>query len=89
MTPARPKDISGAHAWLLREWSDHFRAALEAKGIVVNSAEVTMLPNSTVKVQGSDAQSVLQLLEALEEHEDVQNVYANFDIPEEEIEKIV
>ena len=30
MTPARPKDISGAHAWLLREWSDHFRAALEA-----------------------------------------------------------
>ncbi len=63
------------------------RAALEAKGIPVNSAEVTMLPSSTVKVQGSEAQSLLQLMESLEEQEDVQNVYGNFDIPEEDIEK--
>ena len=63
------------------------RAALEAKGIPTNSAEVTMLPSSTVKVQGAEAQSLLQLMESLEEQEDVQNVYGNFDIPEEDIEK--
>ena len=63
------------------------KTALETKGIPVNTAEVTMLPNSTVKVQGPDVQNVLQLLESLEDHEDVQNVYANFDISEEDIEK--
>ena len=63
------------------------KQAIEAKGIGMNSAEVTMIPNSTVKVVGGDAKQVLSLMEALEDHEDVQNVYANFDIPDEEIEK--
>ena len=41
-----------------------------------------MVPQNTVPVDGSDARAVLKLMEALEDHDDVQNVYANFDIPE-------
>ena len=51
------------------------------------SAEVTMLPSSMVKVVGDEAKSVLHLMESLEEQEDVQNVYANFDISEEDLAK--
>ena len=47
-----------------------------------------MVPNSTIKVTGGDAKMLLELMEALEEHEDVQNVYANFDIPDEEMAKL-
>lgn len=63
------------------------KAAVEAKKIIPETAEITMLPNSTIKVQGEDAKNVLTLLEFLEEHEDVQAVHANFDIPEEDLEK--
>ncbi len=58
------------------------RDAIEAAGIPMLSAELTMLPQSTVPVEGGQAKQVLALLEALEELDDVQNVYANFDIPE-------
>ena len=58
------------------------KAALEKAGIPVVSAEVTMLPQNTVPVDGADARAVLKLMEALEDHDDVQSVYANFDIPE-------
>ncbi len=64
------------------------KKALEEKSIEMASGEVTMIPNSTVKVQGNEAKQVLNLLEALEEQEDVQAVYANFDISDEEMEKI-
>ncbi len=47
------------------------------------SAEVTMAPTLTVPVEGSQARTVLALVEALEDSEDVQAVYANFDIPED------
>jgi transcriptional/translational regulatory protein YebC/TACO1 len=56
---------------------------LEREKIEMATAEVTMLPQSTVKLEGKEAQQVLRLMEELEEHDDVQNVYANFDIPEE------
>jgi len=56
------------------------RNALADADIQFSSAEVTMLPKSTVRVEGKDAENVLKLLEAIEELEDVQNVYANFDI---------
>ncbi len=56
--------------------------AIEAAGIPMLSAELTMLPQTTVPVEGGQAKQVLALLEALEELDDVQNVYANFDIPE-------
>jgi len=46
------------------------------------------VPKSVVPVEGKDAQRVLRLLEALEEHDDVQNVYANFDIPDEVLEQV-
>ncbi|MDQ7849439.1 MAG: YebC/PmpR family DNA-binding transcriptional regulator [Armatimonadota bacterium] len=59
------------------------KQALQARGIPLVSADVTMLPRSTVRVEGKEARQLLQLMEALEDHEDVQRAYANFDIPEE------
>ena len=59
------------------------RDAVRDAGIDVFSAELTMLPQSTIPVDGGEARKVLGLIDALEELEDVQNVYANFDIPEE------
>jgi transcriptional/translational regulatory protein YebC/TACO1 len=58
----------------------------ESKGVRFSTAEVTMLPQNTVKVTGKEAQQVLNLVESLEELDDVQQVYANFDIPDEELE---
>jgi YebC/PmpR family DNA-binding regulatory protein len=58
------------------------RDAIGAAGVPMLSAELTMLPQNTVPVEGGQAKQVLALLEALEELDDVQNVYANFDIPE-------
>jgi YebC/PmpR family DNA-binding regulatory protein len=56
------------------------KKALEDKGIKIDSAELHLIPENTVKVEGQEAERVLKLLETLEEHDDVQNVYANFDI---------
>ena len=56
------------------------REALEGKGIVPDSAEIQFIPENTVKVGDKDAEQVLKLMESLEEHDDVQHVYANFDI---------
>ncbi|MBI5407968.1 MAG: YebC/PmpR family DNA-binding transcriptional regulator, partial [Nitrospirae bacterium] len=60
---------------------------LEKKKIPLNLAEVTLLPKNYIKLEGRDAEKMLKLMEALEEHDDVQNVYANFDIPDEIISK--
>jgi YebC/PmpR family DNA-binding regulatory protein len=59
------------------------RQALEDAGIPVSSAEVTLLPQQGVAIGADKAESVLRLVEALEDLDDVQAVYANFDIPEE------
>jgi YebC/PmpR family DNA-binding regulatory protein len=64
------------------------KGAIEAKGVAMVTAEMTMLPSTTVNVVGDDAKTLMSLMEALEDQEDVQNVYANFDISEEEMEKI-
>lgn len=64
------------------------KQALQEKGIKWEDAEVTMLPSSKVKVIGNDAKQLLALIDALEEHDDVQQVYANFDIPDELIEQV-
>jgi YebC/PmpR family DNA-binding regulatory protein len=58
------------------------RDAISAAGIAMLSAELTMVPQSTVPVEGGQAKQVLALIEALEDLDDTQNVYANFDIPE-------
>jgi YebC/PmpR family DNA-binding regulatory protein len=64
------------------------REALEKAAIPVASAEVTMLPASTVTVSGHNAQTLLKLLEALEDHDDVQSVSSNMDIAAEELEQL-
>ena len=67
---------------------ENVKQALQAKGINWLNAELTMIPSSTVKVTGGDAKQILQLTDALEEHDDVQQVYANYDIPDEILEQI-
>jgi len=60
---------------------------LEDAGIKLEVAEISMIPQNTVKVSGKDAESLLKLMSALEDHDDIQNVYSNFDISAEELEK--
>lgn len=64
------------------------RAALEKNQIATEVAEFAMLPKNTVKVEGKAAGQMLRLMELLEDNDDVQNVYANFDISEEEMAQI-
>jgi transcriptional/translational regulatory protein YebC/TACO1 len=64
------------------------KKALEAKSIKPATAEVTMVPKTYVKLTGKSAESMLKLMDALEENEDVSNVYANFDISKEEMDRI-
>ena len=62
--------------------------ALAAGGFNIQFAGVTMRPKNTVAVEGESAKRLLALLDALEDHDDVQNVYANLDISEEALEAI-
>lgn len=64
------------------------KKALKEKNIVYENAEVTMEPSSTVKVEGKSAETLLKLMDSLEEHDDVQNVYSNFDIDDSVIESL-
>ncbi len=61
--------------------------ALEENGIEITTKEIGMIPDTYIKLEGKEAEQMLKLMETLEDHEDVQNVWANFDISEEEIEK--
>ncbi len=64
------------------------KKALNQKGITPAVAELTMVPASTIKIKAPDtAKQILGLVEALEDHEDVQQVYSNFDIPDEILEQ--
>jgi YebC/PmpR family DNA-binding regulatory protein len=65
------------------------RDALEKAGFKHESAEVTMIPQTMVKLDGKQAESMLKLMDRLEDNDDVQNVYANFDISDEEMEKMM
>jgi len=56
---------------------------LEKRGIQINLAEITRIPKNYIKLEGDDAEKIMKLLSSLEDHDDVQNVYANFDIPDE------
>ncbi len=65
------------------------REAIEAAGFTVDSAELTMVPKTTVEVvDEGDAKKVLRLMDQLEDNDDVQDVYANFDIPEQVLEAV-
>lgn len=63
---------------------DAIETALGEKGIETASAEITMVPDNTVKVEGKDAEKLQNLVDALEENDDVQNVYGNYEMDEEE-----
>jgi len=64
------------------------REALESAGLAVESAEVTMIPSTTVPLEKGDAVKVLRMIDALEDLEDVQDVYSNFDISEEVLAEV-
>lgn len=67
---------------------DRVKTAFAEAGLDYVLAEITMIPKSTVKLDGKHAQQMLDLMEALEDNEDVNNVYANFDIPDEVMESL-
>jgi len=64
------------------------REAMEAKGVTIGSAEVTMIPQNTTQLDEEGARKMLKLMDNLDDHDDVQKVYANFDIPEDIMEKL-
>ena len=71
------------------EFLSAVREALERAGFTVDSAELTMVPKTTVEVgDEGDAKKVLRLIDQLEDNDDVQDVYANFDIPEQVLEAV-
>ena len=75
--------------WEVFTTPDAFPAVNEAVkrlGIEPATAKVSMIPQNYVKLEGKPAQQMLKLMEALEDHDDVQNVSSNFDISEKEIE---
>jgi YebC/PmpR family DNA-binding regulatory protein len=65
------------------------RDALAQAGFKAESAEITMIPQTLVKLEGKQAESMLKMMDKLEDNDDVQNVYANFDISMEEMEKLM
>lgn len=67
---------------------DSVNSKLIDKGIKVESAEITFIPQTTIKLEDKSAEQMLKLMEALDENDDVQNIYANFDIDAEMMEKI-
>jgi YebC/PmpR family DNA-binding regulatory protein len=67
---------------------ENVKAALQAKGVQWAEAEVTMVPSSTVKVTGDVAKQLISLIETLEEHDDVQEVSDNSEIPDEVMEQL-
>ena len=63
--------------------------AIKAKNIEMVTSEISMIPQNLIKVEGKTAQQVIKLMEVFDEHEDVQHVYANFDIEESELAEAV
>jgi transcriptional/translational regulatory protein YebC/TACO1 len=65
------------------------RQAIEAAGLTVESAELQLVPKTTVSIDDeAKARQVMRLIDALEDNDDVQDVYANFDIPERVLEAV-
>jgi len=70
------------------ESHDAVVAAVQKAGIATESAEIAMVPKNLMRLEGKNASAMLRLSEALEEHDDVQNVYSNFDVDEKELEAL-
>jgi YebC/PmpR family DNA-binding regulatory protein len=67
---------------------ENVKAALSSASIPIEQSTLTMIPQNEVRLEGKPAQQMIRLMEVLEDHEDVQNVYANFDIDEEEFNSL-
>jgi YebC/PmpR family DNA-binding regulatory protein len=80
----------GSSLEVITEFTDFetVRSTIEKGGFNIITSEITMLPNSTVALAGKDAEKMLKLMDALEDNDDVQNAFANFDIPEEIMEEL-
>ena len=89
---AGPDDIrnDGAHWEVLSapEQHDEVLKAVQDAGIETVSAEIGFVPQNLIKLAGKNASGMLKLSDALEDHDDVQNVYSNFDIDEKELESL-
>lgn len=68
---------------------EQVRQELEASNIPTESSQITMLPQNSLRMEGKMAGKMLKLMDALEDHDDVQHVYANFDIDEQEMEALL
>jgi YebC/PmpR family DNA-binding regulatory protein len=79
-------DESGWEIVCAPENFEAVRDAVKGLGVEPATAEVAMIPQNYIKLVGKEAQQMLKLMEAIEEHDDVQHVWANFDIEEKEIE---
>ncbi len=84
-------DLRGDENWEVISAPESHEAVLQAiqkAGIPIVSAEIAMIPKNLIKLEGKNAHGMLRLSEALEEHDDVQNVYSNFDVDEKELEAL-
>jgi len=63
-------------------------AAVKAAGITPEHSEVSMIPSTYIKLEGQQARTMYRLMEAFEEHDDVQNVYSNADIDQKDLEEV-
>ena len=82
---------TGDEAYEIKTSLDKFeavRAAIEKKGITPVSAEITKLSQNSIKVEGDAAAKIMKLVELLEDHDDVQHVYANYDIDDKEMDSL-
>ena len=79
-------DESGWEIVCAPENFEAVRDAVKALGVAPAAASVAMIPQNYVKLVGKEAQQMLKLMEAIEDHDDVQHVWANFDVEEKEIE---
>jgi len=68
---------------------EQVRNALSEQGLTFETAEITMLPQTTTAVEGKSAEQLMKMIDKLEDNDDVQNVYANFDISDEEMAQIM
>ena len=68
---------------------DEVRKKIEKAGLKAQDAEISMIPQNTIKLGLADAQKTIDLMDSLDENDDIQKVYSNFDIPPEIMEKIV
>ena len=77
--------------WVVISAPENHEAVLDAitkAGIPTEEAEIAMVPKNLMRLEGKNASAMLKLSEILEEHDDVQNVYSNFDVDEKELEAL-